>query len=90
MAASSSCTASGRPCSIGVRKRPGAIVQTRIPRGANSLASGRVIDTMAPVDRMIRRLSAIEASGVEETGYLLMRRTRPEAISRCYIVLNTS
>jgi hypothetical protein len=47
---SDSCAFSGRPANIGVLKRPGAMVITRMPSRARSRAMGNVMATMAPLD----------------------------------------
>eukprot|EP00962_Isochrysis_galbana_P042484 scaffold15922_cov111-Isochrysis_galbana.AAC.3 len=49
-AASPVLTSSFAPSIIGVSNTPGAIVTTRIPRGARSRAMGNVIPTIAPLD----------------------------------------
>ena len=40
----------GMPATIGVRKMPGAIVLTRMPNCANSLASGSIMPTTPPLE----------------------------------------
>src|SRR5215210_1388235 len=49
-APSASRASSGRPASRGVSNRPGAIVQTLMPRRARSRAAGRVRPTTPPFD----------------------------------------
>src|SRR6185312_4814847 len=44
------CTSGGRLPISGVAKRPGAMVLTRMPIGANSRAAGKVNATMPPLD----------------------------------------
>ena len=44
------CASADRPIIIGVRNRPGAMVQTRMPTEARSRAIGKVMPTTPPFE----------------------------------------